>query len=453
MSAVTYTSSSQSANWFAAISPAGSGWYRCSITAYANVSGSSLAGFDIRPAITNSDGGNYTGDGTSGLYIWGVQLVSGLQPGSYVKTVATALPANYLAPSNVYTAQKLIQGTINSDSPFSGRIASSGVASTTLTNTMSIYAKQGDMTKFGMRMDDGASTNTVTAGFDLVAGTVDTAAASTGGVSSPSATITSVGNGWYRCTITGTWASMALPRGHFRVRDASGSFIFTGDGTSGMYFWGAQLEIGSIINPYRKTTSAVAGYDTTAIETNLLIRSEEFSNTNVWGTSNLLPPVADAAPNPYGYANTADLITETTDATVAYHTMQQLVTLPANNHTFTSLVFSCYAKSAGRDIMLKLQSANNTAASAEAGFNLTAGNTWYTAYNTTTAVSNVVSSITNIGGGWYRCSISCRLNVPSENAVLVTLFPTQRLYRPIPRKRYIRCLSLGRTVNLWNNTP
>ena len=63
--------------------------------------------------------------------------------------------------------------------------------------------------------------------FDLLLGT----ASGTG------ASISYVGNGWYRCSITSTYTSGTLSYWVFQV----GTATFSGDGVSGIYLWGAQI--------------------------------------------------------------------------------------------------------------------------------------------------------------------------------------------------------------------
>jgi hypothetical protein len=100
--------------------------------------------------------------------------------------------------------------------------------------------------------------------FNLGTGAVATNAAGN------TASIVSIGNGWYRCSVTRT-VSAGSSAFEVVVSDADNTISFTGNGTSGVYAFGAQLEAGAFATSYiptAATTVARSGDSVTMTGTN-----------------------------------------------------------------------------------------------------------------------------------------------------------------------------------------
>jgi hypothetical protein len=135
-------------------------------------------------------------------------------------------------------------------------IAQNIAFSSGLTYTYSAYFKKN--TNNFVQISFGAAVGTQFVNFNLDAGTVGTTSASTTGA------ISSVGNGWYRCSMTATATSSSTTGCIvYLVTSSSAARGEVNTLTTSIFIWGAQLEIGNIANDYiPTTTTAVYGTPT-----------------------------------------------------------------------------------------------------------------------------------------------------------------------------------------------
>jgi hypothetical protein len=116
--------------------------------------------------------------------------------------------------------------------------------------TGSVYAKADAWGWVAIEIRSTAS-NILRAWFNVSSGVVGTVQ------SGMTATIQAVGNGWYRCAATRTSGTTNTDT-RFRIFPTNADNVFsTGDGTSGLFLWGAQLEQSSTVGEYIPTTSTI----------------------------------------------------------------------------------------------------------------------------------------------------------------------------------------------------
>lgn len=281
----------------ASIVNVGSGWYRCSVTATRTSNTNNLI-------YASADGTavSYTGDGNSGVYIYGAQLSNSASLDPYVPTPGAApsstayygprfdydpvtlLPrgllveearTNLLLQSETFGTTWLVSnatissnvtlspdGTNNADklldnaNPAQHFVYQSAVkAASSITYTLTSYMKSAEYTRSRLFLHDGAG-NGFQADYNLAAGTAGAAVTTGTGWSAGSSAITPAGNGWYRCVITATSNTAVSVESRINVLDAAGNANFTGTGTSGIFIWGAQLEAGAFATSYIPTIAS-----------------------------------------------------------------------------------------------------------------------------------------------------------------------------------------------------
>lgn len=161
------------------------------------------------------------------------------------------------APDGTVTADKFVEDNTASNTHY---VYKNNVTITANTaHTASIFLKAAERTFAVIELTDGTSAQGAVVGVNLTTGELGTPYIRGSG-SAQVATVTAYPNSWYRVTIScvvdaaSTAADLVLYTATSLI--SSGYPIYSGDGTSGIYIWGAQLEAGAFATSYIPTTSA-----------------------------------------------------------------------------------------------------------------------------------------------------------------------------------------------------
>jgi hypothetical protein len=191
---------------------------------------------------------------------------------------SVTVTSNALAsPDGAVTADKLVETATTTTHV----IAQNFTVVDATTYTFSVFVKAGERTRIRLRFGSSGSGGTFFGDctFNLATGAI----MSQSGVT---AAIADVGSGWYRISATDVTSGTALAPSLW-LMDATSATTYAGDGTSGLYLWGAQLEESSAPTGYVATTSAAVtalgyeGYDSYMIAAGIVAG---------YGQSVLVPP-------------------------------------------------------------------------------------------------------------------------------------------------------------------
>ena len=246
---------------------------------------------------------------------------------AWTKINATVLTNANVAPNGTITADAMIANSGATSSIVQSQTLTAGV-----TYSYSVYAKYNGETYLRLQCNNGSSF--AFADLNTQTGVISPAS---GTLTNLSSSVSPVGNGWYRGVLT------------FTIASTGGCIIYlnglvAGNGYSGIFIWGAQLEAGTSPTAYNSTTvknllgfselfdNAAWTKSNSFVQTNLLTFSEAFDNaawskTTVTATANSF-----IAPNGY---QTADTLL----ATGANSTALQTFTASAVPYTFSVYLY------------------------------------------------------------------------------------------------------------------
>jgi hypothetical protein len=183
---------------------------------------------------------------------------SALDNAAWLKTLLTVTANAAVAPDGTATAEKIADADAT-NAAHSCQHTTASTANAAGWNTWSIHVQAAERRYVVLRLlASGASSNYCAAYFDLVAGT--SAVVNAGNATGAKATMTALGSGWYRVSVSGIANPNVTSQGLAAFIGApptyNNSTIYTGVVGQGIYAWGGQLESGDTPTSYIGTTSA-----------------------------------------------------------------------------------------------------------------------------------------------------------------------------------------------------
>jgi hypothetical protein len=244
----------------------GNGWYRVWIVGLIGIGGTSLTPFIVSASVTDNT-----------VLIWGAQLEKGQYPSNFVNTnnvlfQSEAIEDNFsysrggllpisvnqiASPTNTLTADAIIENTALNTYHFVRQTAIK--SSLQEYYTFSCYLKNiSSNREIEILIQDG--TNGVNTRFNPANGLRTGPPGAYGtGYSAVAAGSEFVGNGWYRVFLTAITTTSTNIQAQIALTIGS-SNVYTGDGTSGVYVWGLQLEPNMNMSDYAPNIGTLIRY-------------------------------------------------------------------------------------------------------------------------------------------------------------------------------------------------
>jgi len=388
---------------------------------------------DLVSAATHARAGNATMFDSDGVLKWAphnlLTYSEQFDNAAWAKQNSTVTANAATDPDGGSSADYLVEDSGSTQKRLTQSVPQNGA-----TSTISVFAKQGVGASRWLALGvNTSSVNWVTVGFSLSDGAV-TQTLESGSLTVVESSSIDFGGGWFLCSVktTGFTTSIstmiALSDSATFTSGTRGSPYYVGDGTSGIYIWGAHFyrsDLGGMVNnpargdSYVPTTDSVRylprvghhiwngsawvdeGYfHESEARTNLITYSEDFTDAS-W-TKVTTTVTANAAVGPDGTTTADDILHTDSIAYLAY---------PETISADTVHTYSVYIKagSLGAADWFSFTFRDGVSANgAQAWFNVANGSkgTLSTFGTGATAVS---SNISLAGNGYYRCSITAQL--------------------------------------------
>jgi hypothetical protein len=330
----------------------------------------------------------------------------------WAKLGSTVTANTTAAPDGTQTADKLAEDATTAPH-YVTRAAADFTAGSTY--TLSVYAKASERQWVAVGFNNEANR---LAWFNLSTGVVGTVQPSIMATS-----IQSVGDGWYRCSVTSA-VSTTNPYPSAMVANADGVSSYAGTAGSGIFIWGAQLEpvtYQTAPGPYVATTaSAYYGprfdYNPFTLgalgllieeqRTNLFTYSADFTNA-AWGKVNLTA-TGDATTAPDG-TTTADrlAVTATGVSTVGNRSIASI--------TGTAAAYTVYVKQGTSATVANGFALRNSTTATD----LVVGTLNYTTGVWTYTTGSTGVTVQDAGNGWWRLSLTASSGITSGDTLTI----------------------------------